>query len=101
MKKSFLAVSVATLCSSFAPLAFAADDVDSNDVMVVTANRFAQPLKTVIAPISVVTKEEIDAIQAKSMAEVLRLLPGVQVVSGGLGKIPKCMFVVLLVNTYW
>ncbi|HIF9102034.1 TPA: TonB-dependent receptor domain-containing protein [Photobacterium damselae] len=86
MKKSFLAVSVATLCSSFAPLAFAADDVDSNDVMVVTANRFAQPLKTVIAPISVVTKEEIDAIQAKSMAEVLRLLPGVQVVSGGLGQ---------------
>lgn len=83
MKKTLLAVALAPLC--LPSQVFAADE-SSNDVMVVTANRFEQPIKNVIAPISVVTKEEIDAIQAKSIAEVLRRLPGVQVVSGGYGQ---------------
>ncbi|MEH6534539.1 MAG: TonB-dependent receptor plug domain-containing protein, partial [Photobacterium frigidiphilum] len=83
MKKTLLAVALAPLC--LPSQAFAANE-SSNDVMVVTANRFEQPIKNVIAPISVVTKEEIDAIQAKSIAEVLRRLPGVQVVSGGYGQ---------------
>jgi vitamin B12 transporter len=80
MKKTLLAVALAPLC--LPSQVFAADE-SSNDVMVVTANRFEQPIKNVIAPISVVTKEEIDAIQAKSIAEVLRRLPGVQISSNG------------------
>ena len=39
-----------------------------------------------IAPISVITKQEIEAYQAKALTEVLRRLPGVEVTSnGGLG----------------
>ncbi|MEJ2766427.1 TonB-dependent receptor [Photobacterium sp. MCCC 1A19761] len=78
MKKTLLAVALAPVClSSFS---VAAQD---EDVMVVTANRFEQSVKNVIAPVSVITKEEIDAIQAKSLAEVLRRLPGVQVANQG------------------
>ncbi|GAL07850.1 outer membrane vitamin B12 receptor BtuB [Photobacterium aphoticum] len=81
MKKTLLAVALAPLCL---PVSVAAQSAD--EVMVVTANRFEQPIKEVIAPVSVVTQEEINAIQAKSLAEVLRRLPGVQVVSGGYGQ---------------
>ena len=83
MKKTLLAVALAPLyLQSYAFAAATSPD----EVMVVTANRFEQPVKNVIAPVSVVTKEEIDAIQAKSLAEVLRRLPGVQVVSAGYGQ---------------
>ncbi|ELR63292.1 Outer membrane vitamin B12 receptor BtuB [Photobacterium marinum] len=83
MKRTLLAVALAPLC--FQSNAFAAE-ATPDEVMVVTANRFEQPIKNVIAPVSVVTKEEIDAIQAKSLAEVLRRLPGVQVVTAGYGQ---------------
>ncbi|MGF1686970.1 TonB-dependent receptor [Photobacterium japonica] len=81
MKKTLLAVALAPLCLPYSAAAQSPDEV-----MVVTANRFEQPIKEVIAPVSVVTKEEIEAIQAKSLAEVLRRLPGVQIVSGGYGQ---------------
>lgn len=80
MKRTLLAVALAPLC--FQSNAFAAE-ATPDEVMVVTANRFEQPIKNVIAPVSVVTKEEIDAIQAKSLVEVLRRLPGVQVANQG------------------
>ena len=83
MKKTLLAVALAPLCL---PSLVLAEGSAADEVMVVTANRFEQPVKNVIAPVSVVTKEEIDAIQAKSLAEVLRRLPGVQVVSAGYGQ---------------
>lgn len=78
MKKTLLAVALAPVClSSFS---VAAQD---EGVMVVTANRFEQSVKNVIAPVSVITKAEIDAIQALSLTEVLRRLPGVQVANQG------------------
>jgi len=56
------------------------------DSMVVTANRFQQPVNTVLAPISVVTREDIERWQTKSVAEVLTRLPGVDLAqSGGMG----------------
>ena len=82
MKKTLLAVALAPLCLP----SLVSAETSSDEVMVVTANRFEQSVKNVIAPVSIVTKEEIDAIQAKSLAEVLRRLPGVQVVSGGYGQ---------------
>ncbi|MGF1700990.1 TonB-dependent receptor [Photobacterium makurazakiensis] len=78
MKKTLLAVVLAQVCL---PSMASAESTD--EVMVVTANRFEQPIKNVIAPVSVVTKDEIEAIQAKSLAEVLRRLPGVQISSNG------------------
>lgn len=55
--------------------------------LVTTASRFAQPISSVLAPTSVVTREEIDRWQAKSVADVMRRLPGVDIAqSGGLGQ---------------
>ncbi|MGF1693386.1 TonB-dependent receptor domain-containing protein [Photobacterium kagoshimensis] len=84
MNKTLLAVALAPLF--FQSQAFATE-TSTDDVMVVTANRFEQPLSSVLAPISVVTREEIEAIQAKALPEVLRRLPGVEVAqNGGLGQ---------------
>ncbi|MFL7027442.1 TonB-dependent receptor domain-containing protein [Enterovibrio norvegicus] len=58
-----------------------------DDTMVVTASRFEQPVKDVIAPINVVTRDQIEQSQAKTMTEVLRMMPGVEVtVDGGIGQ---------------
>jgi outer membrane cobalamin receptor len=55
--------------------------------LVVSANRFPQPVSSVLAPTSVVTRDEIDRWQAKSLTDVMRRLPGVDVgQNGGLGQ---------------
>jgi vitamin B12 transporter len=61
---------------------------DSNpDTLVVTANRFQQPAKTVLAPTEVVTRDDIDRWQSRSLVDVLRRLPGVDIAqNGGLGQ---------------
>ncbi|HAB75535.1 MAG TPA: vitamin B12/cobalamin outer membrane transporter, partial [Pantoea sp.] len=59
----------------------------NDDTQVVTANRFAQPASSVLAPTTVVTRAEIDRWQAKSLTDVMRRLPGVDVAqNGGLGQ---------------
>ncbi|AJI94185.1 TonB-dependent vitamin B12 receptor [Yersinia ruckeri] len=61
---------------------------DSNDDIVVTANRFKQPISTVLASTDVVTRDDIERWQAKSINEVMRRLPGVDIAQmGGLGQI--------------
>ncbi len=53
-----------------------------------TANRFEQPAKTVLAPTSVVTRDDIDRWQATSLLDVMRRLPGVDIAqSGGMGQL--------------
>lgn len=52
-----------------------------------TANRFPQPVSSVLAPVSVVTREDIDRGQIKSVAEALSRLPGVDIgQNGGIGQ---------------
>lgn len=51
----------------------------NKDEMVVTASRFKQPVSTVLAPTDVVTRDDIDRWQAKSLNEVMRRLPGVDI----------------------
>ncbi len=64
-----------------------AQDSNSDDTLIVTANRFQQPVNTVLAPTSIVTREDIDKWQAKSLVDVMRRLPGVDIaVSGGIGQ---------------
>ncbi|KHS80717.1 TonB-dependent vitamin B12 receptor BtuB [Pectobacterium carotovorum] len=59
----------------------------NTDDIVVTANRFSQPVSSVLAPTTVVTREEIDRWQAKSLTDVMRRLPGVDIgQNGGLGQ---------------
>lgn len=79
MKKTLLAVALAQVC--LPSMVYA--DTSTDEVMVVTANQFKQPVKNVIAPVSIVTKSDIELMQAKSINEVLRTLPGVQVSSNG------------------
>lgn len=59
----------------------------NDDTQIVTANRFAEPVSGVLAPTTVVTRDEIDRWQAKSLTDVMRRLPGVDVAqSGGIGQ---------------
>lgn len=82
-KTSLLAFS-ATAISLWAQNGFAQD---AEQTLVTTANRFAQPVSSVLAPTTVVTRQEIDRWQAKSVADVMRRLPGVDIAqSGGLGQ---------------
>lgn len=60
---------------------------NSNDDVVVTASRFAQPVSTVLAPTDIVTRDDIDRWQAKTLNDVMRRLPGVDIVqNGGMGQ---------------
>lgn len=68
--------------------AFSAWAQDSNSDVIVTANRFQQPQSTVLAPVSVVTHEDIERWQSKSLIDVIRRLPGVDATqSGGMGQL--------------
>jgi len=59
----------------------------SPDTLVVTANRFQQPVNTVLASTSIVTREDIDRWQSKSLIDIVRRLPGVDVAqNGGIGQ---------------
>lgn len=55
----------------------------NTDDIVVTANRFAQPVSSVLAANSIVTRADIDRWQAKSLNDVMRRLPGVDIAENG------------------
>ncbi|MGQ7949317.1 TonB-dependent vitamin B12 receptor BtuB [Providencia huashanensis] len=55
--------------------------------LVVSANRFEQPISSILAPVTVVTREDIDHWQSNTVVDVLRRLPGVDIAqSGGMGQ---------------
>lgn len=75
-----------SLLTALSVTAFSGWAQDSADSLVVTANRFEQPAKTVLAPTSVVTREDIERWQARSVVEIMSRLPGVDIAqSGGMG----------------
>ncbi|MEI05996.1 TonB-dependent vitamin B12 receptor BtuB [Salmonella enterica] len=78
----------ATLLTALSVTAFSAWAQDTSpDTMVVTANRFQQPVNSVLAPTDVVTREDIQRWQSKDLNDVMRRLPGVDISqSGGMGK---------------
>lgn len=78
-----------TLLSALSVTAFSGWAQDNNaETMVVSASRFQQPVNTVLAPTDVVTRSDIDRWQAKTVLDVLRRLPGVDISqSGGMGQI--------------
>ncbi|EDJ1070995.1 TonB-dependent vitamin B12 receptor BtuB [Salmonella enterica] len=78
----------ATLLTAFSVTAFSAWAQDTSpDTLVVTANRFQQPVNSVLAPTDVVTREDIQRWQSKDLNDVMRRLPGVDISqSGGMGK---------------
>ncbi|WP_208293558.1 TonB-dependent vitamin B12 receptor [Zophobihabitans entericus] len=58
-------------------------EVTADETLVITANRYEQPISTVLAPISVVTRAQIDQWQVQSVPEILKRLPGVSIGSNG------------------
>ncbi|HCL5078647.1 TPA: TonB-dependent vitamin B12 receptor BtuB [Salmonella enterica] len=78
----------ATLLTALSVTAFSAWAQDTSpDTLVVTANRFQQPVNSVLAPTDVVTREDIQRWQSKDLNDVMRRLPGVDISqSGGMGK---------------
>ncbi|MDR0806672.1 MAG: TonB-dependent vitamin B12 receptor BtuB [Enterobacteriaceae bacterium] len=75
------------LFTSLSLTAFSAFAQEDAEQMVVTANRFPQPVSTVLAPMDVVDRDQIDQWQAKSLTDVLNRLPGVDISqSGGRGQ---------------
>ncbi|EJF5608001.1 TonB-dependent vitamin B12 receptor BtuB [Salmonella enterica] len=78
----------ATLLTAFSVTAFSAWAQDTSpDTLVVTANRFQQPVNSVLAPTDVVTREDIQRWQSKDLNDVMRRLPGVDISqTGGMGQ---------------
>ncbi|WED21735.1 TonB-dependent receptor [Vibrio sp. JC009] len=83
MQKSILAIAVSASLFSYASFSQAQEAASDVETIVVTANRFEQSLESTTVSVEVVTKDEIVAIQAKSITEVLRRLPGIQLSSNG------------------
>jgi vitamin B12 transporter len=84
MKKTLLATA---LLSSIASVHAAEAPADRLDPVVVTANRSATPLDEVLAPVTVITREDIERLQPVSVQDLLTGLPGVVMAnSGGLGQ---------------
>ncbi|NOH81866.1 TonB-dependent receptor [Vibrio sp. RE86] len=85
MNRSILAIAVASLLPH-ASLSYA-QEASADETMVVTANRFEQVDGAVLAQTVVVTKEDIEKLQANSLLEVFRTLPSVEVAQyGGRGQ---------------
>ncbi len=54
--------------------------------IIVTANRTANTVDETIAPVTIITRKDIDRLQAQSVVDVLRSTPGIDVkTNGGLG----------------
>jgi len=83
MKKTLLA---AALLSTMT-MAHAADAPDRLDPVVVTANRAPTPLDEVLAPVTLITREDIERLQPVSVQDLLVGLPGVAIANtGGIGQ---------------
>ena len=91
MPTSLLKTTASTLVfASVCAPAIAQDNLAAADprepIVVVTANRTAQPVERVGQSISVVDSEEIERRQTQSVADILRTLPGVSIIrNGGVG----------------
>ncbi|MBG2711419.1 TonB-dependent vitamin B12 receptor BtuB [Proteus mirabilis] len=82
-KKVFFISSVAlsVIAGSFGAFA------NNSDTLSVTANRFQEPNSSILAPITVVEREQIERWQSNSVIDVLRRMPGIDVgQNGGIGQ---------------
>lgn len=82
MSKKFLAAALLPTA------AFAQTTIPINPTLVITANRMEQPVSSVLAPVVVIDRAEIESRQVQSLPELLKTLPGVQIATlGGRGHI--------------
>ncbi|MFN3785426.1 MAG: TonB-dependent vitamin B12 receptor [Thiothrix sp.] len=75
-----------TLYLLASPLALA-EEAATLDTIVVTADRKARTIDETLAPVSIITRADLDKYQATSIPDVLRHVPGINFSnSGGVGK---------------
>jgi vitamin B12 transporter len=87
MKLSPLAAQFGTVALCLGSPLVLAEDVTPLDEIVVTADRKARTVDATLAPVSIVTRQDIEKYQATSLPDVLRRLPGITLSnSGGVGK---------------
>ena len=61
--------------------------VSTSDEVIVTASRIAETADETLAPVSVITREEIERRQIRSVPDALRRVPGLTLTNnGGVGK---------------
>ncbi|WP_370279420.1 TonB-dependent receptor domain-containing protein [Pontibacterium sp.] len=53
------------------------------DTVIVSANRIEQPITETLAPVSVITREEIEEKNITSLKQALTTLPGISIISSG------------------
>lgn len=85
-----LTISASALCASLSAAAMAQDTLaeasQREPVIVVTANRTAQPIERVGQSITVIDSAEIERRQTQAVADILRTVPGVSITrNGGIG----------------
>lgn len=74
-------LALGVMASSFSTFA------DNNNTLSVTANRFQEPSSSILAPMTIVEREQIERWQSNSVLDVLRRLPGIDVgQNGGIGQ---------------
>ena len=74
------------LAAALIPFAALAQDpsiINNAEVTVVTANRVEQAISDVLAPITVITRDDIELSMAKSVPEILRMVPGIDIGQNG------------------
>ena len=77
---------------SFFVLMFSGLSYGQTEPVVVTATRTAQTVDASLAAVTVIDREEIEALQPVTVSDILRTVPGVFVSnSGGLGQ-PSAVF---------
>ncbi|EDM65570.1 vitamin B12 receptor, partial [Moritella sp. PE36] len=69
------------LATALLPFAALAQDpsITNEEVTVVTANRVEQAISDVLAPVTVITRDDIELSMAKSVPELLRMVPGIDI----------------------
>jgi len=67
---------------AFHPTVYATDNINLDEV-VVTASRTPQARQNVVGDVTVIDREEIERMGAGSLTDVLRLQPGVQIITNG------------------
>ncbi|MCW8931905.1 MAG: TonB-dependent receptor [Gammaproteobacteria bacterium] len=81
---STIASSVLAACLN--PINVHAGQIDNSPQIIVTANRTATTVDETLAPVSIITKEDIQRSQASSVTDILKTTPGMSLSgSGGFG----------------
>jgi vitamin B12 transporter len=76
----------AFICLSVSPLVLA-EEADSLDAIVVTADRKARTVDETLTPVTIITRKDIEKYQATELVDVLRRVPSVNAInSGGVGQ---------------